>query len=252
MFFRSKKFKRKNISHWFFTRKGGVSKGIYKSLNLGIGSKDNKANIIKNINIIKKKTNLKKIYTVKQIHSNKILELTKNYKNQRLSCADGIFTNKSDIGIGILTADCAPILFVDNNSEYICCIHSGWKGAYKNIIMKAVACYKRKNIAAINIMAVVGPCIGFNSYEVSKDFKRKIYSKFKNSRPCFKKKNKKIYFNLRKFIIQRLVDSGLKLENISHINKDTYMLKQFFFSFRLSTHKNELDYGRNLSIITKK
>ena len=117
MFFRSKKFKRKNISHWFFTRKGGVSKGIYKSLNLGIGSKDNKANIIKNINIIKKKTNLKKIYTVKQIHSNKILELTKNYKNQRLSCADGIFTNKSDIGIGILTADCAPILFVDNNSE---------------------------------------------------------------------------------------------------------------------------------------
>ena len=99
---------------------------------------------------------------------------------------------------------------------------------------------------------MVGPCIGFNSYEVSKDFKRKIYSKFKNSRPCFKKKNKKIYFNLRKFIIQRLVDSGLKLENISHINKDTYMLKQFFFSFRLSTHKNELDYGRNLSIITKK
>ena len=153
MFFRSNKFKRKNISHWFFTRKGGVSKGIYKSLNLGIGSKDNKANIIKNINIVKKKTNLKKIYTVKQMHSNKILELTKNYKNQRLSRADGIFTNKSDIGIGILTADCAPILFVDNNSEYICCIHSGWKGAYKNIIMKAIACYKRKNIAAIEAKA---------------------------------------------------------------------------------------------------
>ena len=91
-----------------------------------------------------------------------------------------------------------------------------------------------------------------NEQDLTYKNKSEIYSKFKNSRPCFKKKNKKIYFNLRKFIIQRLVDSGLKLKNISHINKDTYMLKQFFFSFRLSKHKNELDYGRNLSIITKK
>ncbi len=251
MFLFSEKFKSKKIFHAFCTRKGGVSKGIFKSLNFGIGSKDSKNFVRENFNIIKKKTKLKKIYLVKQYHSNKIIKFNKENKNQVLGKGDGIFTDIKKIGIGILTADCAAVLFKDKKEKFICCVHSGWKGAYKNILKKAIKCFEEQNIKPKNILVALGPCLGAKSYEVSTTFKVKIIKKYKNSGKCFKNKKGKLFFDLRKFIVNRLIDSGITVNNISHVNRDTYKLSRLFYSYRLSLHKKEIDYGRNLSIISK-
>lgn len=251
MFLLSNKFKSKKIFHAFFTRKGGVSKGTFKSLNFGIGSKDSKNFVRKNFNIIKNKTKLKKIYLVKQYHSNKIIKIKKKYKKQILGDGDGIFTGIKKIGIGILTADCAAVFFKDKKEKFICCVHSGWKGAYKNILKKAIKCFEEQNIKPKDILVALGPCLGTNSYEVSMIFKVRMIKKYKNSNKCFKIKKGKLFFDLRKFIVDRLIDSGITMNNISHVNKDTYKLSNLFYSYRLSLHKKEIDYGRNLSIISK-
>ena len=147
MIFKSKSFSlKKKINHGFFSRKNGVSKGIYKSLNCGLGSKDNKKNVYKNIERIKKKINAVSVVFPYQKHSNKIIILKKLplKQNSKINTGDGIFTNLSNIGIGILTADCAPILFAEKSNKYICCVHAGWKGAFGNIIKNAIAIFKKK------------------------------------------------------------------------------------------------------------
>ena len=147
MIFKSSSFsKKKNINHAFFSRKNGVSKGIYKSLNCSLGSKDNKKNIYKNIELIKKKINAVSVVLPYQKHSNKIIILKKLplKQNSKISTGDGIFTKLSNVGIGILTADCAPILFTENSNKYICCVHAGWKGAFGNIIKNAITLFKKK------------------------------------------------------------------------------------------------------------
>ena len=131
-----KLLKIKNISHGFFSNKGGVSKGIYKSLNCGLGSKDNRKNVLQNIEIIKKKFKVKNLNLLKQTHSNKIIHLKRNSSNLKIGIADGIFTSLTDNLIGILTADCAPILLSSKCGSFICALHGGWKGLQKDIIKK--------------------------------------------------------------------------------------------------------------------
>ncbi len=158
MIIASKKISKiKNINGCFFSRKGGVSKGIYKSLNLGLGSNDNKKNVKKNLLIVKKKLKIKNIYLLKQIHSNKIIILKKKYKTLRVAEADGLFTNLNNIGIGILTADCVPILFSSSCGKFICAIHAGWKGIYKGIIKNAIKLFKKNKINLNNIVCAIGP-----------------------------------------------------------------------------------------------
>lgn len=255
MILKSKKFcTEKKINHSFFSRKNGFSKGIYSSLNCGLGSKDEKRNVLKNINFVKKKIKAKQLCLVHQVHSNKIIELKripKNFKQIRIGKADGIFTGLSNVGIGILTADCAPILFFDNQKKFICCVHAGWKGAFKNIVKTAVLLFKKNKISPQNINACVGPCIGEKSYEIKIDFLKKIIAKKKSYKKCFIFKKKKIFFNLRKFITLKLLESAISKNNISHIAKDTYVNKSLFYSYRRSIIFNKADYGRNISTITK-
>ena len=129
--------KLKEIKHGFFNNKGGCSKGIYKSLNCGLGSKDNKANVKKNLNIVKSKLKSKSrhIFFVKQIHSNKFVFLNQNSTvKSRAVSADAIISEKNKIPIAILTADCVPVLIYDKSRKMIAAIHAGWRGAYKGII----------------------------------------------------------------------------------------------------------------------
>jgi YfiH family protein len=254
MIFKSSSFfKKKNINHAFFSRKNGVSKGIYKSLNCGLGSKDNKKNIYKNIELIKKKINAVSVVLPHQKHSNKIIILKKLplKKNSKISTGDGIFTKLSNVGIGILTADCAPILFAENSNKYICCVHAGWKGAFGNIIKNAITLFKKNKIKLKDIRVCVGPCISVKSYEVKLDFYQKFISNNKSYRSCFVFKKNKIFFNLRYFVILKILESKIIKSNISHVNYDTYSNKSLFFSYRRSIIKAEKDYGRNLSVIIK-
>ena len=157
------------VKHGFFNKKGGVSHGIYKSLNCGIGSKDKKTNVERNLKIVKNKINLKskKIFLVKQVHSNKFVFLNYNSKiKTRSIVGDAIISERKGIPIAILTADCVPILIYDKQKEMIAAIHAGWRGAYKGIVQKVIQFMFKRGCKPKNMIAAIGPAISKKSYEV--------------------------------------------------------------------------------------
>ena len=244
---KSKKLKKfKIINHGFFNSLGGVSSGIYKSLNCGFGSKDKKKNILNNIKIVSKKIGFKKnLVLLNQIHSNKVYFLNKLPRNKLVG--DGLITSSKGLAIGILTADCAPIIFFDPKRNIIGAVHVGWKGAYKKISNKMISCFKKKGSKVNDLYAVIGPCISQNSYEVKEDFKKKFLDQSLINKRQFKQKKNKIYFDLRGYIFQQLKNIGIK--NIEIIKKDTFYSKNNFFSARRCLKNKINDYGRNISII---
>ena len=243
---RSKKLKKFNsINHGFFNNLGGFSTGIYKSLNCGMGSGDNKNNVKKNLKYVERKVGIKKIVLLHQVHGKKIHNIKKISKKKLIG--DGLITNSRGVGIGILTADCAPVLFFDHKKKIIGAVHAGWKGAYKKIVKKMVSCFKDKGSKLNDIVVVIGPCISQNSYEVKSDFKAKFLAQSSINKKYFKKKNNKIFFDLKSFIFGQIKNCGI--DNIETIKKDTFDPKNNFFSARRSLKKKIDDYGRNISII---
>ncbi len=245
----SKKLKNfKNIRHCFFTRKNGFSTGIYKSLNCGKGSKDNKINVSKNINYVAKKMGVKKdkLILMHQSHSNKVVEIKKNnYKSKII--ADAIITKMKGIALGVLTADCVPIILYDINNDIIGCIHAGWKGAYFDIIKNTITKMKQLN-SNNNIIASIGPCIGKKSYEVDFEFYKKfIYKSLKNKKYFTKKNDKKKLFDLREFVTNKLLRFKV---NIDQVNRNTFTDKSNFFSYRRSCKLLQKDYGRCISVVS--
>ncbi len=249
--FSSKKLSRyKEINHGFFNKSGGTSKGIYKSLNCGIGSKDNKLNVLKNLQIVKKKIckKSKEIFLVKQNHTNKFIFLSKNSKTKNRSIdADAIITEKKNFPIAILTADCVPILIFDKKKKIIAAIHAGWKGAYKGIIQKVVKFMFTKGCKRNDLIAAIGPCISVKNYEVQNKFKDMFLKKDKKNIIFFKEKQKRTFFNLSNYIKRQF--KLYRIENIDILNIDTFNKKNNFFSARRSLKLNHNDYGRNISII---
>jgi polyphenol oxidase len=247
---KSKKLSRfKNINHAFFNSLGGKSTGIYKSLNCGPGSLDKKKNIKKNLEIVcnKIKTRSNKIILLNQVHSNKFHFLGKHPKHYDKFEGDALITDKKNLPIGILTADCAPILIYDEYKKMVAAIHAGWKSAYKEIIKKVVKSMIKKGCSPKNITAAVGPCISNKSYEVREDFIKKFIKKDKKNIIFFKKTKNKNYFNLNKYVYFQL--KSLDIKKIDIIDKDTFNIKNNFFSARRSISRKEADYGRNISII---
>ena len=248
---KSKKLSKfRDIEHAFFNRLGGKSNGIYKSLNCGPGSSDDRKNIFNNLEIVKRKINStsNKILLLNQIHSNKFLYISKKTKlNKYKLVGDAIITNKSNTPIAVLTADCAPILMFDNNNKIIAAIHAGWKGAYKGIVKKVLNFMIKKGSSVDDITAVIGPCISLKSYEVKQDFIEKFIKKDAKTKVFFKRIKNKNYFSLNEYIAYQL--KILNIKKIEIINKDTFNVKNNFFSARRSKSCNENDYGRNISVI---
>ena len=239
----------KNLKHGFFNSVGGYSKDIYKSLNCGPGSKDKKSNIKKNLNKVRKKisTKAKNIFLVSQFHSNKFIYIDEKYKKKKKPKADAIITNQKYLPIGILTADCAPILIYDHKIKMIAAIHAGWRGAFKGIINKVIKFMIKKGCNLENMTAVIGPSISLKNYEVRDDFRKKFVERNKKNSLFFKNNKKKLYFDLVKYI-----HSSLKSINIKHIDIlkiDTFDIKNKFFSARRALKLKHNDYGRNISII---
>ncbi len=239
--------KYQNISHGFFNKLGGYSDGIYKSLNCGIGSKDKKKNINRNLKKVCKKINCSKnkLILLNQIHSNKVFLINKIPKQKPIG--DALITSKNKFALGILTADCAPIFIFDPKMKIIAAIHVGWKGAYKKIIYKTINNLKKKGSNVNDLIAVIGPCISKYKYEVKKDFLKKFLNQNKKNNHFFNFNKKKIFFSLNGYIKNQLKNVGVN--NIENINKDTYMRKNNFFSHRRSLKNKFTDYGRNISVI---
>ena len=250
MFYSKKLLKFSEISHGFFNRNGGVSKGIYKSLNCGVGSKDKKISVRKNLKIVKKKINKKskEIFLVKQIHGNKFVFLSENakIKNRSIS-ADAIITEKKKFPIAILTADCVPILLFDKKRKIIAAIHAGWRGALKGVVSIVIKFMLKKGCSRKEITAAIGPSITQKNYNVKTDFRNKFLKKHKKNKIFFKYSNKLIYFDLPNYIKSQLKFN--KINKIDTINIDTYDEKNNFFSARRSLKLKHDDYGRNISII---
>tara|TARA_B100000767_G_scaffold210588_1_gene197637 strand:+ start:2222 stop:2974 length:753 start_codon:yes stop_codon:yes gene_type:complete len=247
MFYSKKLNKFKRIKHCFFSRKGGFSKGLYKGLNCGRGSKDKKENILKNLNYVAKKMIIKKnkLILMNQTHSAKVIEVTKNNYKKKIN-SDAMITKVKGLAIAVVTADCVPIIIYDLKNEIIGCIHAGWKGTFSGIIKNTVNKIKKKNNNNM-IFASIGPCIGKRSYEVDVNFYQKFLKKTKQNKKYFsdKSKNKKL-FNLRKFVADKLVELQVKID---HVNHDTFKEKMNFFSYRRSFKLKQNDYGRCISVV---
>ncbi len=238
----------KNISHGFFNSVGGYSNGIYKSLNCGIGSKDKKNKVLMNLRKVLKKTNVpnNNLVLLNQIHSSKVKFVNKKNTINRF-VGDGLITNKKNLALGILTADCAPVLIFDPKKQNIAALHAGWKGAYKNIIKNTLKKLRDKGSKMKDLIAVIGPCISVKSYEVKNDFLNKFLRKSSQNKKYFKFYNDKIFFSLSSYIKSQLTKYNVK--KIEIIHKDTYHKKNKFFSSRRSINNKLDDYGRNISVI---
>ena len=249
MFFSRKLKKFKNVKHCFFSKKGGFSKGIYKSLNCGQGSRDSKKNINKNLDFVSKKIKVSKnkLVLMYQTHSNRVIIINNKNKNLIKFKADAILTKIRGIALGVVTADCVPIILFDSQNQIIGCIHAGWKGAFKGIIENTIKKFKKLN-SKNKIYAAIGPCIGNKSYEVDLSFYEKFLLRSKKNNIYFiNKKKKKKLFNLRKYVNDKLLKLNVKVD---HVNHDTFKEKNKFFSYRRSQKSGENDYGRCISVIS--
>ena len=250
MFFSKKLKKFENLKHCFFSRKNGVSKGIYESLNCGLGSSDNKENVLKNLELVSKRIGCEKelLITLNQKHSSKIIYFENKTDVKNKLYGDAIISKVKNIGISILTADCAPILFYDPKKEIIAYTHSGWKGALNGVIKNTVKKFNELNSKNEDLIAVIGPCIKKENYEVKIDFFEKFIAKNKKNVSFFEKiDGKKYNFDLRGFINKEILD--LNIKNIENVEIDTFSERDFFYSYRRSNLNREQDYGRCISVI---
>ena len=248
MFFSKRLKKFKILTHCFFSRKGGFSKGIYNSLNCGQGSKDFKKNVKKNLALVARKININpnKLILMYQTHSNKVSVIGKKNKNRKKFNSDALITKMKGIALGVVTADCVPIILFDKKNLIIGCIHAGWRGASSGIIENTIKKFKSLNSRNI-IYATIGPCIGNKSYEVDLDFYNKFILKSKKNKIYFVSKSEyKKLFNLRKYVYDKLIKLNVRVD---HIRKDTFKEKSSFFSYRRSQILGQNDYGRCISVV---
>lgn len=239
-----------SISLGFFTRENGFSENNYSSLNCSYSSGDERKNVIKNINkslkfINKNKKNQLKL--VKQTHSNKVILVNKKNFSSKFE-GDAIITQDQNISIGVLTADCCPIFLFDNDSSFIACVHSGWKGSQLNIIDRVIKKIKKIQKSDDKINAIIGPCLSQKNFEVTEEFRNNFLLINNKYKYYFLQNNNKYNFDMRGLINFQLKNNNIN--NIENINIDTYSNKKLFFSHRRSTHNNSLPTGRMINIIS--
>lgn len=249
-FFISKNLLNKSITHGFFGRQGGVSTGLYKSLNCGFGSSDNLADVTKNRQraILALTDKNIKLCTPYQIHSNKVVSVSLPWLPKNAPYADALVTNIPGIALGILTADCVPILFADQEAGVVAAAHMGWRGALVGILENTITSMILAGATIPNIKAAIGPCISQTSYEVGSELRDKFLLKnvrFENF--FYSNADGKIYFHLTEFASSCLRDAGIL--SVDTLDFDTFQDEERFFSFRRSSVLKEKDYGRQISTI---
>ena len=250
MFFSKKLQKYKNVKHCFFSRKDGFSKGNYKSLNCGLGSADKKENVLKNLESVSKKIGCKKelLITLNQEHTNEVVCFNSNHDVKNKLRGDAIVSKVKNVGISILTADCASVFFYDPKNKIIGIAHAGWKGALNGIIKNTVKKFNELNSNNHDLIAVIGPCINKKNYNVKTDLFKKFIDQDKRNEIFFEKIGKDNYFfDLRGYINKEI--TNLNIKNIDNIEKDTFSEAEFFYSYRRSLLNKESDYGRCISVI---
>lgn len=243
-----------NITHAFFTRGGGFSKGIYASLNCGLGSDDDQNDIDQNRCHVAQSLNVQndKLIGVYQIHSNRVETIHGARPHASAQKADALVTKSPGLALSIATADCAPVLFCDATASVIGAAHAGWKGAISNVIEETISAMEDLGAKRINICASVGPCISQDAYEVGSEFREQFLNDSTNHQSFFEqgKSQDKWQFDLQGFVLAKLAKANISTSDA--IELCTYANEDLFFSYRRTTHKKESDYGRMLSCIVLK
>lgn len=242
------------VAHGFFTRRGGVSTGIYAGLNTGAGSNDDPQHVRQNRKIVAKAlgTQSDRLLSLYQIHSDQCVVVSDIWGAEERPEGDSMVTDRPNIALGVLTADCTPVLFQGqklDGSPVIGAAHAGWKGALGGILEATLREMVSLGAQAQSIKACIGPCIGKRSYEVDESFFKRFVERDDNHERFFgaAARNRHFMFDLGGYCALRLYESGLK--NVGILGLDTYANEEEFFSYRRTTHREESDYGRQISTI---
>jgi YfiH family protein len=238
------------VRHGFFTREGGVSSGIYASLNCGIGSNDERALVLENRARVTATLGApaERLATPYQVHGTTTVTVTEPWQPGEGPKADAVVTNVPGIVLGVGSADCGPILFADGDAGVIGAAHSGWRGALAGIGESAVRAMEALGAERRRIVAVLGPTIGQASYEVGAEVRLQFISANETDQQFFIPSGRDAHFlfDLPGMIVARLQALGI---TASWTGQDTYSDETRFFSFRRTTHRKEPDYGRQISAI---
>jgi polyphenol oxidase len=238
-------------AHAFFGRMGGVSESIYASLNCGPGSNDNREHVLENRRravhaLANEKSGLATLY---QVHGREAVTVREPWAIGSAPRADAMATDVRGFALGILTADCAPILLADPQARVIGAAHAGWKGALAGVIESAVAAMEQLGAQRDRIAAAIGPCISQGSYEVGDELRTSVAQVRADDAQFFVPSERAGHwrFDLGGYARARLQDAGV--EKISVVPACTYLQEPAFFSYRRTAHRGEPDYGRQLSAI---
>jgi YfiH family protein len=238
------------VRHAFFTREGGVSGGIYRSLNAGIGSQDDPASVAENRRRMAEQVGVlpRHFLTVHQTHSPDVIVATAPWQSEVRPKADAIVTRTEGLAIGASAADCGPILLVDAGARVIGAAHAGWKGALTGILESTIAAMEKLGADRSRIVAAIGPLIRQPSYEVGSEFVERFLEADAENGLLFlpSVRTGHSMFDLAGYIRRRLETAGILM--IDDIGVDTYA-DENFFSYRRSVHRKEPDYGRHVHAI---
>ena len=239
------------IAHGFFTRQGGVSKGIYASLNTGLGSKDDRANALENRARAARALEAapEALCTPRQVHSAICAVAEAPWPVDSPPTADAVATATPGVLIGVGTADCTPVLFADPQARVVAAAHAGWKGAIGGVLEATIETMERLGARRRHIHAAIGPVISQENYEVGEEFRERFLQEDLAHARFFRPGNRpgKWHFDLPGFVAHRLQAAGIG--RIERLNRCTYAEEDLFFSYRRATHRGEPDYGRQLSAI---
>ena len=245
-------FKSTRIAHGFFGRQEGYSKGRFASLNCGLGSGDDRATVIRNREVVAKALGglEHQIVTTFQVHSAEAVIVVKPWTHDERPNVDGMVTNVAGLILGSLTADCGPVLFADKRAGVIGCAHAGWKGALAGITDATVLKMESLGATRENIVAVLGPTISRDAYEIGPEFIRRFIDASAENKRFFTDSVKKDHymFDLPAYLTTRMKAFGIGA--VIDCGLCTYTLERDYFSYRRATHAGEKDYGRQIAAIT--
>lgn len=237
------------MRHGYFTRIGGVSDGIYRGLNIGTGSSDDQTLVAENRRRVADWMGVPAdhLLTAHQIHSPDVVVAREPFAGPRPK-ADAIVTDRPGIAIGASTADCGPVLFADAEARVVGAAHAGWKGAFTGVLENTVAAMEGLGARRDRIVAVLGPSIGPDNYEVGPEFVARFVEAEPGNERYFRPSRTVGHsmFDLNQYTVDRLRKAGVTAEGLGRC---TYAEEDLFYSYRRTTHRKEADYGRQVSAI---
>lgn len=236
------------VRHGFFTRSGGVSEGIYRGLNVGLGSDDDTDAVLENRRRVADWMGVspQNLLTVHQVHSSDAIRITEPFITRPK--ADAMVTDRPGLALGALAADCGPVLFADPEARVISAAHAGWKGALTGVLENTVAAMEKLGAERKRIVAVLGPAISQDNYEVGPEFVARFIEADPANECWFRPSGKQGHalFDLNGYTVARLSAAGV---TAGHLGRCTYADEDDFYSYRRATHRGEADYGRQISAI---